>query len=174
MLKRNKGKINEIIYNSTAYYKGKYRYYPTITDLNCILDKIISSDSTTDYIRITPFYINEQLNMQIEFGEYMFYLECLDSVDKQRALTDLRLGAILYPLCRKNDVNSYKNALEKYKDLKEILPKMMVIAKLEMVLKEEDIAFGYFCFEIQHMHENVQLMKGLITNPLHTFRCVYE
>ncbi|MEH7612333.1 hypothetical protein [Gottfriedia acidiceleris] len=76
-------------------------------------------------------------------------LECLDPVDKQRALTDLRLGAILYPLCRKNDVNSYKNALEKYKEcLKEILPNMMVIAKLEMVLKEEDIAFGYFCFEI--------------------------
>lgn len=83
MLERNKGKINEIIYNSTAYYKGKCRYYLTITDLSCILDKIISSDSTTDYIRITPFYINEQLNMQIEFREYMFYLEYRDSFDEK-------------------------------------------------------------------------------------------
>jgi len=42
MLEKNNGKINEIIYNNTAYDNGKYRHYPTITDLNCILDKIIS------------------------------------------------------------------------------------------------------------------------------------
>ncbi|WP_088069995.1 hypothetical protein [Gottfriedia luciferensis] len=165
MLEKNKGTINEIIYDSTAYNKGKYRYFPTITDLYSILDKIISSNSTTDYIRITPFYINENLNMQIEFEEYMFYiecrnsfdektlekhiLECLDPEDKQRSLEDLRLGSILYPLCRNNDVNSYINALKNYKEcLKEILPKMMYIAKSEMELNDEDIAFGYFCFEI--------------------------
>ncbi|MBP0724079.1 hypothetical protein J5Y03_02640 [Bacillus sp. RG28] len=165
MLRKNKGIINEIIYNHTAYYKGKYRHYPTITELKSILDDIINSNSTTGYIRITPFYINEQLNMQIEYEEYMFYIECRDSfdekdqrlhileclepIDQPRALNDLKLGAILYPICKNNDVTSYKIALERYKNsLKEILPKMMDIAKSEMELKEEDTAFGYFCFEI--------------------------
>lgn len=165
VFKKKKGKINEIVYNNTAYYNGKLRLYPTITGLNSILEEIINSNSTTDFIRITPFYINEQLNHQIEFEEYMFYLECRDWFDKedqekhikdcinvpdiQRQLVDSAVGAILYPLCQKGDVNSYKNALEKYKVyISELLLKMMVIAKLEMELKEEDLPFGYFCFEI--------------------------
>ncbi|MEH7483117.1 hypothetical protein V7157_19030, partial [Neobacillus drentensis] len=165
MLKKDKGKINEIIYNNTAYYNGKYRYNPTISGLNGLLDEIISSNSTTDYIRIMPFYINEKLDMQIEFEEFMFYIECrdyfdektqerhiidcLNPVDTQRTLNDLRLGAILYPLCKINDVSSYKKAIKKYKEsLREILPKMMEIATSEMKLKEEDLPFGYFCFEI--------------------------
>ncbi|MCM3667354.1 hypothetical protein M3204_23550 [Mesobacillus subterraneus] len=165
ILKKSRGKINEIIYNNTAYYNGKYRYYPTITGLKSILDEIIGSSSTTEYIRITPFYINELLDRQIEFEEYMFFiecrdwfdekiqemhiLECLDPIDTPRALSDLRLGAILYPLCQKNDVDYFKNALQKYKDtLNELLLKMMDIAKLEMNLKEGHLPFGYFCFEI--------------------------
>jgi hypothetical protein len=73
-VKRNEksGKMNEIDYNNTSYYNGKYRYYPTITGLKGILDEIISSNSTTDYIRITPFYINELSDRQIEFEAYMF------------------------------------------------------------------------------------------------------
>jgi hypothetical protein len=165
MLNKKRGKINEIVYNNTAYYNGKYRYYPTITGLMGILDEIISSNSTSDYVRITPFYINEQLDSQIEFEEYMFFIECRDWVDEKaqekhiieclnvpdipRTLNDLRLGAILYPLCQNDDVNSYKNAIEKYKEiLRELLPKMMEIAKSEMGLKEEHLPFGYFCFEI--------------------------
>ena len=165
MLKKRKGKINQIIYNNTAYYNWKYRHYPTISGLSGILDEIISSDSTTDYIRITPFYINEKLDMQIEFEEFMFFiecidwfdekiqenhiLECLDSIDTPRALNDLTLGAILYPLCKNNDFVSFQKALKKYKEsLSEILPKMMEIATSEMNLKEIDLPFGYFCFEI--------------------------
>lgn len=165
MLKQKRGKINEIVFNNTAYYKGRYRYFPTITYLKGILEEIINCDSTTDYIRITPFYRNEELNHQIEFEEYMFYIECrdwfdekiqeihildcLNPVDTPRALNDVKLGAILYPLCKNNDVVSFQKALEKYKDsLREILLRMMEIAKLEMELKEEHLPFGYFCFEI--------------------------
>lgn len=58
-------------------------------------------------------------------------------------------GAILYPICLKEDVDSYKNALVKYKEyLSVLLLKMMGIAKSIMNLKEEDLPFGYFCFEI--------------------------
>jgi hypothetical protein len=165
MIKKGKGKINEIVYNNTIYYNGKYRYYLTITELKGILDEIISSNSTTEYIRITPFYINEDVDMQIQFEEFMFYIECrdwfdekiqevhildcLNPIDTQRTLNNLRLGAILYPLCKYNDVDSYQKALKKYKEsLREILPEMMEIAKSEMELKEEYLPFGYFCFEI--------------------------
>ncbi|MBD7944818.1 hypothetical protein H9650_11895 [Psychrobacillus sp. Sa2BUA9] len=162
---KDKGEINEIVYNNTVYYNGKYRRYPTITELKGILDEIISSDSTTEYIRITPFYINEEVDMQIEFEEFMFYIECRDWFDEQdqkmhildclepidtpRALNDVKLGAILYPLCKHNDIVSYQKALEEYKDsLRDILPRMMKIAKSEMELKEEHLPFGCFCFEI--------------------------
>ncbi|PUB10078.1 hypothetical protein [Paenisporosarcina sp. OV554] len=165
MIGKYKGEINEIVYNHTVYYNGKYRYYPTITELKGILDEIISSDSTTEYIRITPFYKNEEVDMQIEFEEFKFYIECrdwfdekiqemhildcLDPIDTQRTLNNLRLGAILYPLCKNNDVDSYQKALKKYKEsLREIMPQMMGIAKSEMELKEEHLPFGYFCFEI--------------------------
>lgn len=83
LIKKGKGKISEIIYNNTVYYKGNYRNYPTISDLNHILDEIISSVSTTNYIRITPFYINERSDMQIEFEEFTFYLECRDWFDEK-------------------------------------------------------------------------------------------
>ncbi|MEK5207295.1 hypothetical protein [Psychrobacillus sp. FSL H8-0510] len=165
MIGKDEGEINEIVYNNTVYYNGKYRLYPTITELKGILDEIISSDLTTEYIRITPFYKNEEVDMQIEFEEFMFYIECrdwfdekdqemhildcLEPIDTPRALNDVRLGAILYPLCKDNDIVSYQKALEEYKDsLREILPRMMKIAKLEMELKEEHLPFGCFCFEI--------------------------
>ncbi|MFJ7976755.1 hypothetical protein ACIQZI_13815 [Peribacillus sp. NPDC096379] len=165
MIGKGKGKINKIVYNNTVYYNGKYTYFPTITKLKRILDEIISSDSTTEYIRITPFYRNEEVEMQIEFEEFMFYIECrdwfdektqdlhildcLEPIDTQRTLNNFRLGAILYPLCKNNDVYSYQKALKKYKEsLREIMPQMMEIAKSEMELKEEHLSFGYFCFEI--------------------------
>ncbi|MEH7336933.1 hypothetical protein V7161_30455, partial [Neobacillus drentensis] len=66
-------------------------------------------------------------------------LDCLNSVDTPRTLNDLRLGAILYPLCKNTDVVSFQEALKKYKkSLTEILSKMMAIAKSEMDLKEGD------------------------------------
>jgi len=165
LLKKKKGKINKIVYNNTAYNNGKFRHYPTITGLLYILEEIINSDSTTEFIRITPFYINERLNHQIEFEEYMFYLECRDWFDKeelkkhikecinvpdrQRQLNDFEVGTILYPLCQNEDTNSFKNALEKYKEyLNELLLIMMGIAKSVLNLSEEHLPFGYFCFEI--------------------------
>ncbi len=60
MIKKGKGKINEIVYNNTVYNNGENIYYPTISNLKGILDEIISSNLTTEYIRITPFYINEE------------------------------------------------------------------------------------------------------------------
>ena len=157
--------INKIVYNNTVYYNGKYKYNPTITGLNLILEEIITADSTTKYLEVIPFYINEHLDKQIEFEEYIFYIECRDWFDEKqqdihikecinaenRPLTfvDSNLGAILYPLCKHDDTDSYKMAIMNYKEgLKEIFPHMMETAKLEMELKEEDLPFGYFCFEI--------------------------
>jgi hypothetical protein len=131
MLEKDEGKINEIVYNHTAYYNGRYRFYPTITDLNGIIDEIIGANTTTDYIRITPFYINERVNMQTEFEEYMYYIECRERVDEEiqkqhieeciepvdvlRALQDVEFGPILYPLCQNGDSLCFKKALVAYK-----------------------------------------------------------
>lgn len=54
-----------------------------------------------------------------------------------------------YPLCQTKDVDAFKNALVKYyESLREILPIMMEIAKLEMKLTADHLPFGYFCFVV--------------------------
>lgn len=87
----------------------------------------------------------------------MFYIECRGLVDKEdqekhikecinvpdtpRQLNDLVVGEILYPLCQKDDVNSFKNALEKYK---EYLSKLLITDgnyKSRNEIKRRRIAF---------------------------------
>ncbi len=61
-----------------------------------------------------------------------------------------RRGHILLPLCRHGDVNSYKQALERYENyLEELIPLAFEEAKRLLELKETDYPFGYFCFEVQ-------------------------
>lgn len=162
---KKEGKINEIIYEHTTYHSGKYTLFPTITDLNNILEKVIDSKTTTEYIRIIPFYINERVNMQIEFEEYMFYIECREEISEKeidnhvfdcldthyeiKSTKEIEMGKIMYPLCKNNDVGHFILSLQKYrKYLNELLPKLFKVAKKEMKLKDDDLAFGYFCFEV--------------------------
>lgn len=165
VIKKNKGKINELIYEHTTYHSGKYTFFPTITGLNNILEKIIQSKSTTEYIRITPFYVNERVNMQIEFEEYMFYIECREEIDEKEienhvldcldthfeniTTEEIEMGTILYPLCKNNDVDYFVVSLQRYREyLDKLLPVLMGIARNKMKLQDEHLAFGYFCFEI--------------------------
>ena len=165
MIIKKEGIINEIIYEHTTYHSGKYRLYPTISDLNELLDKIIDSKSTTNYLRITPFYVNENAGMQIEFEEYMFYLECRNQFDEnelenhimdnldtfyENISVDLfKMGKILYPLCKYNDVEKFNLALVRYREcLNEFLPRILEWNMVYITLHGEDLAFGFFCFEI--------------------------
>ncbi|MGF6949781.1 hypothetical protein QF028_002286 [Neobacillus sp. B4I6] len=165
MLEKSEGTINEIVYEFTAYRNGKYIIYPTISDLYLLLFKIIRSNATTEYIRINPFYINEKVNLQREFDEYMFYLECREQFTVQdeelhilenlgreaNTVTseEFETGKILTPLCRYDDPKTYKSLLEGYrKFLNMMLPSLFESAKVDLDLTEEDLAFGYFCFEI--------------------------
>lgn len=167
LIEKKEGKINEIIYEHTTYHSGKYRLYPTITDLNSLLKEIIEAKATTEYIRINPFYINERLNSQIEFEEYMFYIECREeeisendiihhvkeclSANYETITTEeFEMGKILYPLCKHNHVEQFHLALEKYRKYlnDELLIKMFKIAKKDLQLNDDDLAFGYFCFEV--------------------------
>lgn len=167
MIEKQEGKINEIIYEFTTYHSGKYRLYPTITLLYRLIQEIIDAKATTEYIRITPFYENVRLMKQIEFDEYMFYIECReDEISEEDRLNqvlenleipngiiteeDIEMGKILYPLCKHNDVEQFNLALKNFcKYLNdELLIKMFKIAKEDLQLNEDDLAFGYFCFEV--------------------------
>jgi hypothetical protein len=160
-----KGAINKLIFSNTTYFNGKYRIYPTLIALKRLIVQIIEAKNTTAYIRFTPFYSNAKHERQIEFDEYMFYLECRDQFDidslskhiadcfgkKYENLTDeeIRLGRILTPLCKNKDVIMYKELLENYMGfLDELIPKLMQLSITRMNLENDDIAFGYFCFEV--------------------------
>ncbi|MEH7749208.1 hypothetical protein V7659_29995 [Neobacillus drentensis] len=130
-LEKREGTINEIVYEFTSYRNGKYSIYPTISDLYLLLNKIICSKVTTEYIRITPFYLNEKVKLQREFDEYMFYLECREQFTVQdeefhilenlgrdvNTVTsdEFETGKILTPLCRYNEPKTYKSLLEGYR-----------------------------------------------------------
>ena len=70
-MKKQRGKINEIIYKNTFYLSGN-RNFVTIFGLERLIGKIIEANETTEYIRFTPFYRNSRLGSQIEFDEYTF------------------------------------------------------------------------------------------------------
>jgi len=165
MIVKKEGIINELIYEQTAYHSGEYRIYPTLSHLKYLIDEIIRSKSTTNYIRFTPFYRNARYNQQIEFDDYLFYIECKEQFDDKSLENhiglclgkkyidmdddEIRIGKILFPICKNNDIEAYKKALEEYVEfLDELIPKLMDVAKSTMKLKDEDLAFGYFCFEI--------------------------
>lgn len=126
---------------------------------------LLEIEILSNFLCITPYYVNEQIERSIEFQEYIFFLECREVVDEEtqklhikerlgdqgaeRYPIDTRVAEILYPLCKKNDSECFKQALSLYKSfLKEMLLRMMKITRIEMELKEGDIPFGYFCFEI--------------------------
>lgn len=166
MIIQKEGIINEIIYRNTVYHNGEYKIYPTISELKNLIQEIIRSKATTKYIRFTPFYSNAKLNQQIEFDEHMFYIECREQVDGKSLENhiglclgkdyvdmddeEVRLGKILFPLCKNNDTETYRKSLEAYVEyFDELLPRLMEMSKSMMKLKNEDLAFGHFCFEVQ-------------------------
>ncbi|MBB5181548.1 hypothetical protein HNQ44_003013 [Planomicrobium koreense] len=166
MLEKQEGKINEIVYDHTAYRGGKYRLYPTIDGLKELLGELIEADATTEYLRINPFYVNEKVNLQREFGRFMFFLECresyteedevaaiIENLEGEESLTpvvDWEKGKALYPLCRFDDPERFAQALKNFWAYLDIgIPQMLAMAKEDLNLKEDDLGFGYFCFEIE-------------------------
>lgn len=105
--------------------------------------------------------MNEKLDQQIEFDEYIFYIECRDQFDDEDLKNhiascigkdyadmineEIVFYSTLFPLCKYNDIKTYKRLLELYvKFLDELLPKLMEISISKMELKHEDLAFGFF------------------------------
>lgn len=165
MIQKKHGLINEIVYNNTVYNGGQNRYYPTISELDFLITKIIEANETTEYIRFNPFYVNHRLHRQIEFDGFIFYLECRESFSEsdlrnhfsenigkdydEMSEEEERIANILYPLCKIKDTERYKELLLSYKAyLNELIPFLFNKAKIEMNLVEDDMAFGFFCFEV--------------------------
>lgn len=165
MIIKKQGKVNEIVYQYTVYNDGQNRYYPTINDLVFLIKKIVEANDTTEYLRINPFYVNYRLDRQIELDEYMFYLECRDNFSesdirehhsamfgkeyKEMTEEEKKKADILYPLCKTKDTERFKRLLLSYKTyLNELIPFLFSKVKTELSLTEDDIPFGFFCFEV--------------------------
>ena len=63
---------------------------------------------------------------------------------------EIRMAEILYPLCKTKDVEDYKQLILTYKTFlnQELILFLFNIVKKEIKLIEDDIPFGYFCFEV--------------------------
>ena len=174
MVEKKSGTINELIYDHTVYNNGVNRIYPNINEIKLIIKKLNLLESTCNYIRINPFYINTKLNCQIEFDEYMFYMECRKNFTKEdleihwtqcmdhiydvpheiKQYKDMnenekRQARTLYPVCRYGDFQKFHEYLNRYENyLYELIPFLFKKVIEELDLNQEDMAFGYFCFEI--------------------------
>lgn len=59
-------------------------------------------------------------------------------------------GAVLTTMCRFDDPQNFGQSLKNFREyLNSGLPQMFAIAKEELNLQEEDLAFGYFCFALK-------------------------
>ncbi|MGL5042015.1 MAG: hypothetical protein ACRC6X_02785 [Culicoidibacterales bacterium] len=162
---KKENKINEIVHNYTIFYGSGDTFTPTLIGLENIINKIINSNETTEFLKITPIYKNYILNKQIEFDEYPLMIKCRDNFSYQELIhhfekhigknyylmmrEEKRWATISYPLCKMGDIKAYHGALGRIKIfLPEYIPVLFEIAKQEMMLKEKDLAFGYFCFKI--------------------------
>lgn len=172
MVKKKDGTINELVYLHTTYYNSKYRRHLTLTDLSYLLEEIIEANETTEYIHITPFYVNEKLDFQEEFDMARLYIECRDIVsieEKQNfpreqmfwlepdseyklleqyvTLEDMQRGHFLV---EKSDVIGFQQAIQSYIPflMERGIPQMMKWLYRFYDLNEETMPYGYFSFEV--------------------------
>lgn len=170
LIKKDEGIINEIVYNNTVYNNGKYRKYLNIIELKKLILEIIASNATTDFVRFTPFYRDHKLKWQTELDEYMFFFQCKDQViDKviweqhiaecsgypiykkysEMSADEVRLGKILYPLCKSDDIDSYQKSFKIYYDfVDEHVCLLMEEVKHRTISKAFDLSPENICFEV--------------------------
>lgn len=102
-----------------------------------------------------------KINRQNEFNELMIFMECKEFVTEKEelaavleelnvnALMNLPTGKVLRTMCRFDDPQKFGRSLANYRNcLTSATPQMFSITKDETLLQEEDLGFGYFCFEV--------------------------
>lgn len=81
IISKKAGVINEIIYNMTVVNEGKSKIYLTLDNLKILINKIIKSKSTTEYISIIPYYVNVKSHIDEELCNHMFLIESKENID---------------------------------------------------------------------------------------------
>lgn len=174
MIEMKEGKVNELIYNETVYNKSTNTLSPNLIEIGLIIKQLCQIEETCNYIQFNPFYRNSRLDCQIEFDDYMFYMECRDNFTKEEIEThwtecmdniydiphevkqytemseyEKRMARTLYPICKNGDFESYHQYLQNFNNyLDELIPKLFEEAIKKLDLNQDDLAFGYFCFEV--------------------------
>lgn len=164
--------INQLVLNHTKLRDGYSSVYLSLHDFMCLLDRIIEMEQTTEQLSITPFYLNEKLDFHEEFDFGGFYIECRDSVSDEEAnkfwlenkfwgwsgteynlldnyVTNEDLKRSNF-LVQNGDVDSFRRAILIYKEflMERGIPQMMKWLYELCDLKDEDLPYGYFCFEV--------------------------
>ena len=83
MIEKKQGLINKLIYNQTVYNQGNNVMFVNTIGIEILINKIKELKQTTEYIKFNPFYWNSRLNSQVEFDDYMFYMECRDDFTQE-------------------------------------------------------------------------------------------
>lgn len=168
-IKRQKGTINGLIYDRTVINDGYNRIYPDKEQLISLINEIIDTKEMTEWIRIIPFYRNDNRDRDNEFDEYMFFIECKNevlpadytqNVDDWYSLWEVEVAfsreevehmiGILQPICKWGDTEAYKVAFLKYMVFLDeyLIDRMLVDAKKYMKLTDEELKAGWFRFEV--------------------------
>ncbi|MBF0779023.1 hypothetical protein [Streptococcus cuniculi] len=172
MIKKPIGTINELIYFHTTYYNSMYTRNLTLTSLFHLLEEIIKTNTTTKYIYVTPFYINEKLDFQEEFDMAHLYIECRDivTVEEQKNFAKAQMFWLepdsdyklleqyitfedmqaSHFLVEKSDVVLFQRGIQSYMSflMNRGIPQMMKWLHQFYKLDIESMPYGYFCFEV--------------------------
>ena len=163
MSQKKSNQINKIINDFIDYDNGKYKMYINLVDLHLLMDKILKAEETTNYIRISPFYISYHRGIQREFERYILFIQCpLGASELQQqnfyktcyfpeingGLTNDEMK-ILNVLCDSRDIKKFRESILKYKEYLYLkLPELLNEIIIQYNLDVGDLSYGYFCFDI--------------------------
>lgn len=175
MIEKKPGAINELIYDQTPYNKGEKHIYSNLIRFSGLIKELTNVQATCGYIRFKPFYYHAKLKCQIDFDDYLFYLECRDDFTeeereshwtqymdhnhdiphevkqyKDMSEAEQKQARILYPICRHGDVQRFHEYLNRYQKYlyDEIIPMLWQEVREKLALNQADAAFGYFYLEV--------------------------
>lgn len=151
---KSKGLIAEIIREYTFFPSGKYRHYLSIAELCNLLQLIVKTNQTVEYMQAIPFY--KTISEQYEFENHMLFVKKLkenENVEefRQSSIVD-EYGNPCEGVIRffsGSDLDSFQKALLDYQAYMNILThEVYDHLNQKCNIQNEKLLLGQICFEI--------------------------
>ena len=152
-INENNGKILSVLYESTTIRLLNFKTYPSINYFGFVVNNIIETNETTDFLIISPYYENYKLKDRVKLEKYKLYIECHSTISEKdyEVFSDIHCkensNFQRYYLCASNDHQTFAKILLDYKKyIASVREEMLDVLVSEFNLQKTDLVYGNFCF----------------------------